>query len=189
MRISLIGILFATVAMFVWGAVFWMSPLGSLAVSSMDADVSLGQAMLDNLKESGVYFVPDAGRMSSDPESFTELHEKGPLAIVIFSREGGTPMQPAVLIKGFLHMLVSISLVSLLLWRVRHALGSYRCRFGFVLLLGVTMGFYSRMGDAVWFLHPVGWGLTQWIYTVTAWAIAGAILARFVGSDPLQSKE
>lgn len=168
--------------MFIWGAVFWMSPLGLMAVSAVEDESALSAAMMASLPESGIYFVPDAAAMETDAEGWTARHEAGPLATIIFHREGFAPMQAGIMIKGFLHELVSIAFMAMLLrcFSASPALNRYSGRAMAVLMLGILMGFYSRLGDSIWFLHPIGWGLTNWAYTVGAWGLAGLVLAAFI---------
>jgi len=176
----LLAVVLSALAMFVWGAVYWMNPAAEKVIGSLENEADLSAAMLASMPESGVYFLPDAQARLDDPEGFTARHEAGPLAMIVFHREGFSPMDPMLMFKGFVHELIVVAGMAALLTWVGGSFRGYLGRFLFVLSLGVLMGFYSRIGDTIWMLHPAGWGFFGWGYTIGAWASAGAVLAAMI---------
>lgn len=178
----LLGSLLAAVAMFVWGFVFWTTPLGKAAMShGVDADRAQ-EALRGLFPEDGAYFVPDMAEGESQ-ESWLERHRRGPLAMVFVHRAGANPMEPMTFVNGFLHMLITCVLIAWLLGKALPALPTYGARLGFVLLAGFAAAFWGHAADPIWFYNPWRFHLLAMVYDLGAWGLAGLILARFVRAD------
>lgn len=180
MKRFILGTLIAAVAGFVWGAVFWMSPLPNNTIGQAKSDTLLGAELKLTLNETGVYYLP-----SGDPgsEDFQKLHRAGPIAMIFFQREGAEPMAGSTFAAGFVHGWVSIALAAVLLGIALPALGGYASRVGFVTLIGVTSSVFSDIGGTVWWPIPLDWAIIMSIYAVVFWLIAGLILAAFYKPD------
>ena len=61
MKRFLLGTVIAAIAGFVWGAVFWMSPLPNNAIHQSKSDALLGAELQLTLDDSGVYYLPGGG--------------------------------------------------------------------------------------------------------------------------------
>jgi hypothetical protein len=171
------GCVLAAIAMFVWGAVFWMSPFPVSTLARTADDVAAGKALLEHFPVSGTYFIPGH---YNDPGKIAELSAAGPIATVHLLREGRPMMDPRLLVQGFLHGLMSVFLLALLLQLALPGLGSYGARVGFTLLAGLAAAIFINLGDPIWWYQSWGWHLYRALYTVSAWLVAGLVLAAFV---------
>ena len=176
MKRYVLGSLLAAAAMFVWGAVFWMSPIPMSVMKTSSDDAALGQALNSYIPETGTYFVPG---MSEDHAAMERLHEAGPVAMIHIEREGSPAMDPKVFIKGLIHLFGMALLIGWLLELSANSLGSYGRRVGFVVLLGVTASFTYDLGSTIWWPVAMPWALVGVLYSVVNWTIAGLILAAF----------
>ena len=174
MRIAL-GSLAAAVALFVWGFVFWgiLFQSAGVMLQATDED-AIQSAFTELLPESGVYFVP--GRLDEDVDEFTRRHEAGPIATIFVQKEGEPVMSPSVMIIGFLHMLLSTALMALFLHHFGKGLQGIVARTGLVCAAGVIVTVFSQFSTPIWFLQPFAFYVTNAIYMIVAWAIAGVIL-------------
>ena len=172
-----LGTLVATLAMFVWGAAFWMSPLPYSVLGKTADDAAAGQALLDHFPVDATYVIPG---MYNEADKLTALHRAGPLAMVHLQRGGGEVMAPSVLVVGFLQELVTVLLIATLLTLASSSLPTYVARVRFVTLAGIAAAVFADLGAPIWWRHPWPFHLVSAIYTVTAWFVAGLVLAAFL---------
>jgi len=176
-RNLLLGSLVAAVAMFVWGFLFWTTPLGRMTIShGVRGDVAQ-RALSTAFVEEGVYVVPDMDG-AEEAESWAAQHRRGPIATVFFRPGGAEPMAPSTFLSGFLHMWATCLLLALLLNRVGFALPSVAAKVGFVALAGFTATFWGQLSGPIWFFHPWPYHLMSVVYDFVAWLLAGIVLAR-----------
>jgi len=180
---TVLGILLASLAMYIWGSIWWMT-IGMSPIKPIADDTGLSAAMLAAMPEPGVYFLPDPGLYETDVEAFSAQHETGPLAQVFFHPQGRPPMDPSVMIYGFLHMVLSVAIAGHLLNMVKGSLTSYGSRLFFVTGVGFLIAVFNRVGDMIWFYHHLDWTLFTAFFGVASWAIAGSILAAFIKPQP-----
>ena len=115
-----IGVLLATLLMYVFGALYWSSPFPGGATRASPNDAAAQQALGEHFPQPGTYFVPSLGQ---DEKTFLSLHENGPVALLHVN--AGTPaMQPSVFIKGFVHEIVVVVLIAVLLGMAAPALAT-----------------------------------------------------------------
>ena len=87
MKQLVIGIIVASIAVFMFGFLFWgASQLPYRSWKSTPDDVTARQALREHFPEVGTYYVPG---MRHDDETLTELYEQGPLAFVHVTSTGG----------------------------------------------------------------------------------------------------
>ena len=180
MKIAL-GSLLATLAVFVWGAVFWMNPLPYSFITKTTNDIEAGKSLLQHFPNTGTYFVPS---MSKDEKAMEDLYKAGPVATVHIHREGVDTMSPQVFLMGFLHQLVTVVLIAWLLKKALPGLGGYCSRLGFVAVAGLAAGFFSNVGFSIWMYVPLALPLINTVYVLTAWLVAGLVLAAFIKPKP-----
>ncbi len=173
------GILLSTLAMFLWGMVYWgFSPLPYTAWKSSPDDVEAGKALREHFPESGTYYVP---AMHHEAATLDRLYEQGPVAFVhLTSRDGRPRNEPSVMIKGLLLILVGVTLLALLLRKAAPALPTYGSRVRLIALTGLAAAVLIDVGDSVWWYIPIAWKVHQALYDFSAWTVAGLVLARFV---------
>jgi hypothetical protein len=173
----ILGSLLAALAMFVLGAVFWMSPLPYGVFSQTADDQAAGQALLQHFPESGNYYVPghynDAAKLES-------LHSAGPVAFVALHREGGPAMDPKYLGLGFLQYFVVMLLAGSILRRVGSALPTYGSRVWLVTLIGVIVGILGDLALPIWWRAPWPFFVVIAAYGVVSTMVGGLVLSKFV---------
>jgi hypothetical protein len=113
----------------------------------------------------------------SDAE-YASRSRSGPLAWVIFRREGTDPMRLATFVAGFAHMLVSVSLLA---WLLKLAgPDTYTGRFGVALVASLAGAVFSNLGKPIWWIQPWNFHILNFAYDITSWAVAGLVLAHLV---------
>ena len=70
-------------------------------------------------------------------------------------------------------------LIGLMLRMTWTALPSYGARVGLIALAGLATAIWSEVSAPIWWMHPWGYHVLNFIYAVVAWTILGAIMARF----------
>ncbi len=173
----------AALAMFVFGAIFWMSPLPYLALTPSNGDRAAAAALSSVFSTTGTYVVPGP---HLDHDTLSSLYKTGPSAIVQFVREGHDEMEPAVFVKGYLHYFVVALLLNLLLQKSAASFKRYSCSVKFSAMVGLVGGVLLTGSDPIWWHHAWGWHLMGLLYGVLAFVVAGLVLGKFVqpGNPP-----
>ena len=177
MKRFMIGSLVATIVMYVWGAVFWMSPQPYQVLQRTANDAAIGKLLRDNFPESGTYLVPGA---YNDKQTAAALFKAGPIATIHLQREGAEMMSPKVLLLGFIHQLITVLLLAALLSMALPALPRYLSRVVFITLAGIVAAFFINLGDPIWWHHPWPLHLVAALHNVVAWFLAALLLAIFI---------
>jgi hypothetical protein len=178
MKRTALGIALASLAMYVWGFLFWgLSGLGYKSWKATTHDPAAQRALLDHFPESGTYYVP---AMSHDRRELETLFSNGPVAFVHLIREGRPLADPSIMIQGFVLYLGVATLMAAILRKAGPALAGSRERFTQLLLVGIFAALLVDVGDAVWWKIPWAWKLTQAGYNIVAVAVGSAVLVRFV---------
>ena len=173
----LIAILLSALAMFLWGAVYWMNPLASAVFQVPEDDALAQSALSEHFPSDGVYWVP--GNME-DADSRKQLHQAGPIALVSITHTGKDPMAASVMILGFVHM-IGYAILLLLLLRASSALRkTYLCRVQLMALVGLILAFFTELGAMIWFYQPVAYSLLLAGYAFSVTLAGGAVLAIWV---------
>lgn len=167
----------ALVAFFIWGALFWSSPIPYKVAKATADDSAAGRMLKEYFPESGVYFLP--GQYNDRP-TIEKLMMSGPLATLHIRHQGMKPMEPKYMIVGIIHELIVVILMAMLMKMVVRALPGYWNRAGFAALAGFTASFFSELTNPVWWSHPLPWYLMTGFYYFTCWLIIGFILAAFI---------
>jgi hypothetical protein len=186
MRQLVSGSFLAAVAMFIFGAVYWTMPLPYSGVQPVGEDAVAAALLSQIFPDTGLYMLPDPDMASADPEAYARMHREGPVVMANVVHGAGEPMQASAFVVGFLHQFASCFLIGLLLVMVAPALQTLGRRATFAALMGFTAAFFIDMGAVVWWRMPLSFQLYSLLYDTVAWAIAGLVLARFVGPrEPL----
>jgi hypothetical protein len=175
---QLIGIVLATVAIFMWGFVYWgllSAPYAPLKATN--GDDAARQALLEHFPSTGMYSIPG---MYNDPETTARMFKEGPIAMVNFVREGHPMGDPAMMGQGFVLNLVVVFLLSVVIKKALPALPNYGDRVLFAALLGLTAVVMINLGDAVWWRYSWSWKLSQALYGFISFCIAGTVLGKFI---------
>lgn len=172
----ILGSLLAAIVMFVFGAVFWMSPISHGVLGTTADDKAAGQALLEHFPATGNYAIPG---MNNDEATSTSLAEAGPIAFVSIQREGGKLMDPKYLGIGLLQYFLTMLLAGSVLRKVGSAYPSYGSRVGLVALFGVLVGLLGDLGMPIWWRAPWHFFLLVAVYTAISTTLGGLVLAKF----------
>lgn len=182
---KILGIFLAAVAMFAFGAVYWMNPLTQSFLRGAEDDVVAARQLSVLFTESGTYVVP---RAQDDAEKREELMAAGPVAMVHIKTAGFSGMDPKVMGLGFLHELLSIAVAAAIMGSLLGALNTYTKRVVFMLCIGALMGFYSNLGNAIWWFNALDFSIVVGLHTTLAWGISGLVLAGFIKPNPAKHR-
>jgi hypothetical protein len=176
---TVIGIVLASVVLFVWGFLYWgFGPYKTMIWKHTRDDAAAGAFLREQFPENGTYLVPG---FQNDEKKREELGTKGPVAMVHMIAIGGVPgMDPSTLVLGFLLNLVVIVLIALLLRQVATSLPTYFDRVKFVTLIGLAAAVLIDVGDIAWWHIDWKWKLYQAFYDISFWFLTGLILGFFV---------
>jgi hypothetical protein len=170
----------AALALFGYGAIFWISPYPySFTKKPAQGDEALGAMLRQHLPETGLYLLPGAG---SDDQKAQALYQAGPVATIHFEKGGVQAMSPKVFINGFLLGWVTTALLALLLRMAN--LSSYTARVFLIVVACAAVGAYSILGNAIWWFQPRPWLILNFLYDLSAFLIAGLVLAAFIKPTP-----
>lgn len=166
----------AALAMFVVGALFWMSPFPYKTVTPAADDSAAGLALAAIFPATGTYLVPGPG---NDEKVTAELSRRGPSATVHYIKEGQEPVDPAVFAKGYAHYFIVALLLMVMLTKATPLFHSFLCRVQFSAAVGALGALLITLSDPIWWHHPWGWHLMMGLYAVLEFAVAGLVLAKF----------
>lgn len=182
MKKFLLAPVLSALAMFIFGALYWMSPLPYGVLTPVGDNAAAAAALGKIFPSTGTYLVP--GPEMKDQELLAKLWAQGPSAEVNFIREGHAMMEPAVFVCGYIHYFVVSLLLAALLNRVKAALPTYGSRVRFCTWVGLVGAVLLCLSDPIWWHHPWGWKLMGALYAVLAFAVAGLVLAKFIKAEP-----
>jgi hypothetical protein len=173
----MLGILLATLAIFVWGAAFWMNPLPNRLFRETGADVAIQDLMKENMAEDGLYMLPSSHLEKAE---MNRLYSRGPIAMIFYHREGISGMNMSSLVTSLFHNLFSVIFLALLMMMVRGSIPTYGSKILFAGLAGLGMAFFSNLTNSIWFFYPWAYTLTGLLYDVTIWIVAALVLGKFI---------
>ena len=161
--------------MFVWGFVFFGAGIIDIHDHlSIEAEQSLGQALQRDLPHDGFYIVPDPASKAD----FAKRMAAGPFARIQFHKGGVRFGDPTVMLKGFLHMLLTCLLFGLALRLTVLPGSSYLRRLQMALLFGLAAAVFAQLGGPIWWHETWSPALKMALYDFVAFGLAGAVLAR-----------
>ena len=177
MKQRVIGVVLATLAVYVWGFLYWgISSVPYSAWKQTNGDEAVQKALREHFPESGTYHVP--GR-HHDEEAMNRLFETGPVGFVHINLEGRPAVDPSIMITGFFFTFVAVLLISVTMAKAAPAFSSYFDQVKFAALTGFTAVVLIEFGEAVWWQIAWQWKIFQAFYNFAAWTTAALVLARF----------
>jgi hypothetical protein len=185
----LIGSILGAIVFFVWGFIWWTALfLVVMPPTAMhDAD-AVRTVLRENLPETGVYWVPEMpihGAEAPGPELdaamevWTQKHREGPLGMIMLTADGAEPMEPVVLVRGFVIEVIAALLASMLLW-VACAGKGYVRRVAFVFGLGAFAAVSVHLVAWNFLYVPTAFTRFQVIDVLVGWLAAGLVIAAIV---------
>lgn len=176
----IVGSFVSAVALFLFGAIFWMSPVGSLGFVVAPDDDLAAVSVQTAFPVDGTYYVPGPGD-GSDREGQFARHRAGPIATVHIRHEGAEPMSPRVLLVGFVHnWIVALLMTYLLVRAAPAAVARYGDRVLFVALVGVIAATLIDLGHPIWWYQPWRFHLVNAAYHIGGSVVVGLVLGAFV---------
>ena len=179
-----LGSFVAAIVCFVWGAVFWMSPLSDGAHARAPDGPAVADQLDAQLPETGTYLIPQP---SVEREEQNRRQEEGPVMMIHFQKHGVDAMSAQTFVGGFMQMWATFFLVGLLMWMVVGRLPTWSDRTGFVAVFGMALVLWTRLGDIIWFHIPSEFTTMVGIYDLLAFVLGGGALALIV--TPPESEE
>ena len=174
-----LGVVLAAVAMFMWGFVYWaLGIVDGFAHMTPQAETAISQTLKANLTADGTYMVPDLNNGSA--EDVGARMGVGPFAQIYHQSAGALMGDPAVLLKGFVHMLITAALLAFTLRMIAPSTPEYLDRLTVMALVGFTAAFFMHLGDPIWWHHDWLNAFVLFFYDFVAYVLAGAVLAYFI---------
>ena len=179
-----IGCVAAAVAMFILGFILYGSPLSMLAYATASdaANASVQNALAANLPKTGTYIVPWPNSAEG-----TVLYGRGPVATIHYNTGGFSLADPSAMIGGFIHMLVSVTVLGLALLLVAARVADFASRARMVVYFTLAASIYITLADPIW-------GHQDWIYSVYHFvadfiilAAGGIVIARWFLPRPVSA--
>jgi hypothetical protein len=179
---TLLGILSATVAVYLWGFIYWgLNPLPYATWKKATDDRAAQSALREQFPEDGTYHVPSPALESSEQEA---LYQQGPVGFVHITAFSGRPMHDVgPMVNGFfLYLLVAAS-IHLLLNHLKSSLTTVSSQLKVASLIGLTAVLLIDLGDVVWWSLSLEWKLHLAVYHLLSWPIMTVVLCRFDPQD------
>ncbi len=177
MKAFLLGIVFSTLAVYVWGFVYWSSPLPYRAFKQSTSDAEVQQLLSNYFPEDGQYMVPG---MHHPPNELAAMHRRGPRAQVRIKHQGAPLPDPETMAFGLLHNLVMACWFALLARLLYSSINSYLKRVLWIVLIGLAGATFVMWGDTIWWYQPASFLLVNAGYHLGAFLIFGLVLGRFI---------
>jgi hypothetical protein len=175
---TFIGGLVAGIILFVFGYIFWATPLGEIPFTKAgDAqNAAVQTALAQNLTQTGTgtYIIP-----AHQSAGGAVLYAKGPIATVDFNTAGFSPDDMSMLLPGFVMAVVAGLLMAFGLAAVGGGGRSFANMARLVVLYSLGFTVWEFLATPI-FMH-FGWG--YWIYAFIAESVslivAGLVVARW----------
>jgi len=171
--------LIAAVVMFLWGTVFWMSPLPYSATVPLDNQAAMQQQVSDTFKQSGTYIFPSMMQEGVDQDKVMAMYEQGP-NLIAHVMPGRKAFDPNVFLKGFVHYFVVAFILGWLFLQVFSSKESFRQKFDVVSKLAFVFVVFTHGSELIWWGLPAGWTLWTAFYEFIALVLAGTVLAKML---------
>lgn len=174
---------------FFWGFLAYAAAgIWDFAYPRTSADTEIVEALDARLAEDGAYFVPSMTETymsgATDPEavaanaSFEERLAKGPIALVLFRKDGMAPMAASELVRGFAIEFGAALLLACLLSAARGGVPG-RIFFGFTVALFTALASWGVSGN---FFHlPLAFMYANMADVVIGWTAASIAIAVVLG--------
>ncbi|HEY6565701.1 MAG TPA: hypothetical protein VIY86_14530 [Pirellulaceae bacterium] len=173
-----LGSVIAAVAAFVWGFVFWqVLPWPMQVMRTLPNQDEVVDEWRSSELATGVYLVPGMTRDMTDAE-FKANHMQGPIATLLYQREGSDPANPQAMIRGFVHMWISAFILGIVL--LASGRREFFGRFMLAFWIGIFVAIWTEPTRAIWFSIPWEYSKLYMAYHFSACVIMGLVLSWFV---------
>ncbi len=181
----IIGCVAAAVAMFVIGFIFFATPLQMLGYATANdaANASVQNALAANLPRTGTYMVPLTSSAAG-----TILYGRGPIATIHYNTGGFAMADPGTMLAGFVHMLVSITILGLALLLVAARVPDFVSRARLVLYMTLATSIYMNLGDPIWYHHDWPYAVYRFVADFVMLGVGGLMIARWFLPEPVSAQ-
>lgn len=182
MKKVVVASVFAAIALFVWGFIYWVPLALALNIYKPAPDeVALAKALEDNLGSAdGFYFLPSD---MSDEATLKARHAAGPIVTIAYISGGRPMLDPKTFVFGFVHNLISSFLMAMLLVWLAPRLRSYRERVRLVVMASFACAVFGNLGRPIWLVQPWNYHVFQFVYEVTSWLLVALVLGWFINGS------
>ena len=180
---SLVG----AIIYYVWQMMTWMVlPIHGPTINALPDENAVREVLKSQDLESGVYVIPYGdGESMADPDSeFNKNHQAGPLFSIFFTKQGGEPMPPKLMLMGFLNDLAAAFVVSWMLCCATGCCNSYVKRVLYVTGFGVFLALMAHMSYMIWMRFPQDYTMMFIVDAVGGWFLAGLGISAIVKPAP-----
>ncbi|MCB9834257.1 MAG: hypothetical protein H6807_17470 [Planctomycetes bacterium] len=184
MKKIVLGGLLGGLVMFFWG--FVVHAVLNVGVDEIqklgpEREAAAMAALRENLGDSGLYYLPwiDMRDEHDDAEleAYGKRHESGPVAFIVYTRDGAPVMPPSMLIEEFLSNLLAALIVACMAGMMA---GGYLKRAFAVAGFGAVGWLSISASNTIWFRFPVGTFLGEGFEQIVGWLLVGFVVARVV---------
>jgi hypothetical protein len=174
---ALVGAVVGAIAMFIIGFIFFATPMNRIGTASLDnaQAAAVQQAMAANLPKAGTYYIP-----SADSAEQAVMYGQGPIATVHYNTSGFSAADPAVMIGGFIHMLVVALLMAVGLFTLSRYVPSFGERVRLLLLGTIGAAAFMRLGEPIWYHHDWSHAIYMFVADVVSLSVAGLIILKML---------
>jgi len=173
---TILGILVAAIALYVWGFLFWgVSTIPYESLKQTADDEATQQMLRQYFPESGTYLVPGPNHEADEREA---LSLEGPVATVHIDVDGASTMDPVMMIGGFVLDVIVVALLAML-FRVAGA-REFRDFVRLSLATAAVAVVMIDIGDIIWWQETASWKVWPAIYNFTGILLAGHLLGAFM---------
>ena len=178
---ALIGAAVAAVVMFIIGFVFHASPLMKLATHTLDNPraAAVQQVMAANIPSTGTYYVP-----SADTPEQTVMYGRGPVATIHYNSRGFSVADPAVMVVGFVHMLIVSLLMAVGLFTITRYVPSLGEQVRLLVLGVVGAAAFMRLGEPIWYHYDWGFAIYSFVADCVSLIAAGLVILKLLPRSP-----
>ena len=170
---SLIGVVVAGIAVFMWGFAFWGASTLGYSTWKSPANDAQAQAELASLfQQTGHYGIPSIA--NNTPEESAALLKSGVWATVNIVHDPAPAGDPTSMLLGLAHNILVMFLLALL---IKHM---HANRLRTAVLVGLTATVFSNLGDVIWWNYPIEWKGTVMLYDMGYWVLGGLVLSYFM---------
>jgi hypothetical protein len=174
---ALVGGVAAAVVMFILGFIFYATPLYKLGSASLDNSraAAVQLALAQNVPETGTYFVP-----SGDTPEQTVMYGRGPIATIHYNTRGFSIADPAIMIGGFVHMLVVSLLMAVGLYTLSLHIPGFGERVRLLVLGVIGAAIFMRLGEPIWFHQDWGHAIYLFVADCISLFAAGLVILKLL---------
>lgn len=172
------GVIYYVAVMISWMVLPWHGQ----TLHNLPSTETIVPALTEANLPTGVYIYPGMTESTdaAEVQRYEQMHEQGPLALLIYQQQGGPMMPPAMMIRGLLLDVCTALLLASLLALTGPANLSYGRRVWFSLVFGVAASLCTHLAYWNWMLFPLDFTLAMCGDVVVGWLLAGCAMAAIV---------